>query len=95
MPENRRIRYAIVVERAGDTVSASVPDLPGCIATTATIADASHFHIDGLRADGEPVPEPTTPVDPPRARSLTEGDDPFAAFVEWAGEADEAAYADL
>jgi predicted RNase H-like HicB family nuclease len=44
-----------------------VPDLPGCIATGDTVAavesdirDAIRFHIEGLRADGMPVPEPTS-----------------------------------
>ncbi|MFY9289881.1 MAG: type II toxin-antitoxin system HicB family antitoxin [Methylorubrum rhodinum] len=61
------MRYAVVIERAGDNFSAYVPDLPGCIATAATAAaveseirEAIRFHIDGLRADGEPVPEPTS-----------------------------------
>ena len=58
------MRYAVVIERAGDNYSAYVPDLAGCIATGATIAeveaeirDAIRFHIDGLREDGLPVPE--------------------------------------
>lgn len=93
------MRYAIVMERVGDNYSAYVPDLPGCIATAPTIADvkreiaaAIRFHIDGLRADGEAVPEPTTTFE---LQAPTEADDPFVAFTEWAGEADEAAYADL
>ncbi len=61
------MRYAVIIERAGANVSAYVPDLPGCIATAASdeavereIREAIHFHIAGLRADGEPVPEPTS-----------------------------------
>ncbi len=61
------MRYAVIIERAGDNVSAYVPDLPGCIATAPTveavereIRDAIRFHIEGLRADGEPVPQPTS-----------------------------------
>lgn len=61
------MRYAIVIERADANYSAYVPDLPGCIATGATVAEveaemreAIRFHIDGLREDGLPVPEPTT-----------------------------------
>lgn len=57
------MRYAVVIEKAGDNYSAYVPDLPGCIATGATIADveqeirgAVRFHIDGLIEDGLPVP---------------------------------------
>jgi len=29
------MRYAVVIEKAGDNYSAYVPDLPGCIATGA------------------------------------------------------------
>jgi predicted RNase H-like HicB family nuclease len=60
------MRYAIVIEKANDNYSAYVPDLPGCIATGATIAEveteigeAVRLHLDGLREDGEPVPEPS------------------------------------
>ena len=61
------MRYAVVIEKTGENYSAYVPDLPGCIATGATvpeveteIRDAIRFHIEGLKADGEPVPEPVT-----------------------------------
>ena len=61
------MRYAVVIEKAGDNYSAYVPDLPGCIATGATVAkteteirDAIRFHIEGLREDGLPVPEPVS-----------------------------------
>ena len=30
------VRYAIVIERAGDNYSVYVPDLPGCVATGGT-----------------------------------------------------------
>ena len=59
------MRYAIVVEKADRNHSAYVPDLPGCVATGATIAeverellDAIRFHIRGLEQDGLPMPEP-------------------------------------
>ena len=61
------MRYAIVIEKADDNYSAYVPDLPGCIATGSTveaveheIRDAIRFHIEGLKADGLPVPVPTS-----------------------------------
>ena len=64
------MRYAIVIERATDNFSAYAPDLPGCVATGATLAEteqaireAIEFHIDGLRKDGAPVPPPTSRVD--------------------------------
>lgn len=60
------MRYAIVIEKAGDNYSAYVPDLPGCIATGGTIEDveadigeAIRMHVEGLREDGLAVPEPT------------------------------------
>lgn len=64
------MRYAVVIEKATDNYSAYVPDLPGCVATGDTvqaveseIRDAIRFHIDGLREDGLPVPEPTSIAD--------------------------------
>ncbi len=63
------MRYAIVIENAGSNFSAYVPDLPGCIATGRTIAEteraineAIEFHLDGLRAQGAPIPEATSRV---------------------------------
>jgi predicted RNase H-like HicB family nuclease len=64
------MRYAIVIERANDNFSAYAPDLPGCVATGATleeteqaIREAIEFHIEGLREEGAPVPPPTSRVD--------------------------------
>ena len=64
------MRYAIVIERAENNYSAYVPDLPGCVATGATvqetesqIREAIEFHIAGLREDGIPVPQPASRVD--------------------------------
>ena len=60
------MRYAIVIEKAGDNYSAYVPDLPGCVATGSDIAEveaeigeAIRFHIEGLTEDGLPVPPPS------------------------------------
>jgi predicted RNase H-like HicB family nuclease len=59
------MRYAVVIEKAEGNTSASVPDLPGCVAAGATvkdvereIRDAIRCHIEGLRAAGLPVPVP-------------------------------------
>lgn len=64
------MRYAIVIERAAGNYSAYVPDLPGCVATGKTeeeaesqIREAIAFHLDGLREDGEPIPEPSSRVE--------------------------------
>jgi predicted RNase H-like HicB family nuclease len=64
------MRYAIVIEKAGTNFSAYVPDLPGCIATGATVAEteaqireAIEFHLEGMKEDGSPIPPPTSRVD--------------------------------
>ena len=64
------VRYAIVIEKAEGNYSAYVPDLPGCVATGATVADveneireAIRFHIDGQTHDGLPIPAPTSIAD--------------------------------
>ena len=61
------MRYAVVIERCQANYSAYVPDLPGCVATGPTVAaveadirEAIRFHIDGLKADGLPVPAATS-----------------------------------
>jgi predicted RNase H-like HicB family nuclease len=61
------MRYAVVIEKAEHNYSAYVPDLPGCVATGASVAeiekeirDAIRFHIDGLKEDGLPVPVPSS-----------------------------------
>ena len=57
------MRYLAVIERGESSWGAHVPDLPGCIAVGESreevielIAAAIDFHIEGLRANGEPVP---------------------------------------
>ena len=64
------MRYAIVIENAGTNYSAYVLDLPGCVATGATVADveqaireAIELHLQGMRQDGTPIPEPSSQVD--------------------------------
>lgn len=64
------MRYAIVIEKTENNYSAYVPDLPGCIATGSTVEEAENamreaiaFHLDGLREDGMPIPQPSSKVD--------------------------------
>ena len=59
------MRYAVVIEQTSTGYSAYVPDLPGCVATGETVKQAEgairaaiRFHLDGLHADGDPIPEP-------------------------------------
>jgi predicted RNase H-like HicB family nuclease len=61
------MRYTIIIEDAGTNYSAYVPDLPGCITTGNTIeeikrnmTEAIELHLEGLRAEGISIPEPTT-----------------------------------
>jgi predicted RNase H-like HicB family nuclease len=60
-------RYVIVIEKAASNLSAYAPDVPGCVATGVTrqrtianMRSALEMHIQGLRKDGQPIPEPTT-----------------------------------
>jgi predicted RNase H-like HicB family nuclease len=64
------MRYAIVIEKAASNYSAYVPDLPGCVATGETIQEtetmireAIEFHMEGLRADSLPIPQPSSQVE--------------------------------
>ena len=61
------MKYLIIVESTSTGYSAYSPDLPGCVATGETrlavetsMKEAIEFHIDGLRAEGMPVPTPET-----------------------------------
>ena len=63
-------RYAIVVEKGKTNYGADVPDLPGCVATGATVEETEQLlreaialHIKGLREDGLPIPEPSSVVE--------------------------------
>jgi predicted RNase H-like HicB family nuclease len=58
--------YTVLYERGERNWSAYVPDPPGCVATGKTREETEHrireaiaFHIEGLKLDGSPVPEPT------------------------------------
>ena len=61
------MRYAVVYEKTPHNYSAYVPDLPGCVATGVTreevernIREAVNLHIEGMRKEGEAVPEPAS-----------------------------------
>lgn len=60
------MRYLIIIENAGTNYSAYCPDLPGCAATGKTIEETKQnmreaiaFHLEGMMADGEPIPQPS------------------------------------
>ena len=57
------MKYTVVLEKGESSYGAFVPDLPGCIAvaedreqTLRLLKEAVEFHIEGLRAQGLPVP---------------------------------------
>jgi predicted RNase H-like HicB family nuclease len=59
--------YLVIIERAPNNYAAYSPDLPGCIATgdteeetLALMREAIAFHLEGLREEGLPIPQPTT-----------------------------------
>ena len=61
------MRYAVVIEKGPTSVGAYVPDLPGCVAVADTveearrlIAEAVQVHLEGMREDGDPIPEPSS-----------------------------------
>jgi predicted RNase H-like HicB family nuclease len=61
------MRYAVVIEKGPSSFGAYVPDLPGCVAVADNfdevkrlIAEAIQVHLEGLREDGEPIPEPSS-----------------------------------
>ena len=60
-------KYLIFFEKTANNFSAYLPDLPGCIATGKTravveknIRAAIELHLQGLKEDGESLPEPTS-----------------------------------
>ena len=64
------MRYAVIVEEGETSIGAYVPDLPGCVAVAETrdevlhlIEQAIEFHIDGLRQDNQPIPEPSSSIE--------------------------------
>ncbi|MGI8838777.1 MAG: type II toxin-antitoxin system HicB family antitoxin [Pyrinomonadaceae bacterium] len=64
------MRYAVIVEEGESSFGAHVPDLPGCVAVAETkhevlelIQEAIQFHIEGLREDGQPIPEPSSSIE--------------------------------
>ena len=63
-------RYAIVIEKGVTNYAAYVPDLPGCVATGATVEETERLlreavalHLEGMKEDGLPIPEPSSVVD--------------------------------
>ena len=61
------MRYTVVIEKGETSWGAHVPDLPGCAAVgetrdevVALIQEAIELHIETLKADGSPIPAPSS-----------------------------------
>ncbi|MEW6061646.1 MAG: type II toxin-antitoxin system HicB family antitoxin [Bacteroidota bacterium] len=59
------MKYTVIIEKGESSYGAYVPDLPGCVAVGETedevrrlIKEAIEFHLEGLRENGEFIPEP-------------------------------------
>jgi predicted RNase H-like HicB family nuclease len=64
------MRYAVIVEEGETSFGAYAPDLPGCVAVAETrdevlrlIEEAIEFHVEGLRQDGQSIPEPSSSIE--------------------------------
>lgn len=60
------MKYLVIYERGENSWGAYVPDLPGLGVAGSTldevkqlVREAVEFHLEGLRENGDPVPEPT------------------------------------
>ena len=60
------MKYLIVVEKTETGFSAYSPDLLGCVATGATeeeteanMKEAIAVHVEGLKEEGFPIPQPS------------------------------------
>ena len=58
--------YTIIIEKGEGNYSAYCPDLPGVVAageteeeTVELIKEAKEFHLEGLKEENLPIPEPT------------------------------------
>jgi predicted RNase H-like HicB family nuclease len=64
------MRYAVIYEKSKTGYGAYVPDLPGCVAVGKTLEETQHLireaielHLQGMREDGESIPEPSSIAD--------------------------------
>ena len=61
--------FLVIIEEGPESFGAYAPDLPGCVAvgeaheqTLALMREAIAFHLEGLKADGQPIPVQTSRV---------------------------------
>jgi predicted RNase H-like HicB family nuclease len=60
-------KYTIIIEKGEGNYTAYRPDLPGVVSAAETeeetaelMKEAIEFHLEGLKEDRIPIPEPTT-----------------------------------
>lgn len=63
------MKFLVIVEEGPNSFGAYVPDLSGCVAVGSTreevialIQEAIEFHLEGMKADGQPMPRPNSSV---------------------------------
>jgi predicted RNase H-like HicB family nuclease len=61
------MRYAVVIRKTGEGYVVHVPDLPGCMASGPSPAEALReatlmiaLHVEGLEGEGQPIPLPSS-----------------------------------
>ena len=61
------MRYVVILEQGENGIGAYVTDLPGCVAVGETreetlrmIREAVELHLEGMREDLLPIPEPSS-----------------------------------
>ncbi|MBN2208788.1 MAG: type II toxin-antitoxin system HicB family antitoxin [Candidatus Coatesbacteria bacterium] len=64
------MKYMAVIEKGPKSWGAYVPDLPGCVAAgqsrdevVGLIREAIEFHLESLKEDGAPIPEPSSEIE--------------------------------
>jgi predicted RNase H-like HicB family nuclease len=69
MRGRKMYRYPVIIEKSKRNYSAYSPDLPGCVATGASIKEtlarmrtALKFHLEGLKKEGSDIRQPSTKV---------------------------------
>lgn len=64
------MKYAVIIEKSAEGFGAYAPDLPGVGVVGDSveevrqlIREAIDLHLQGLKEDGQPVPEPSVEID--------------------------------
>ena len=67
LSEGAEMRFLVIVEKGPTSYGVYAPDLPGCVAVGETqeealesMREAMAFHLDGMREDGDAIPEPVS-----------------------------------